>query len=135
MTISPAGAELTTAGADEEVTCRSRMAMLFWLAELWQLIQDAPLPRWITPLLIVLGLASSLTETVGITLVLLFFYLAMGQAELAFSTGGLLGNGLQYAITWLHGSTETAIVVLLLHRPAVRHKPDIHQPPPAVALQ
>ena len=30
---------------------------------------------------------------------LVFFYLAMKQAELAFSTGGLLGNGLQYAIT------------------------------------
>ncbi len=84
------------------------------LAELWQLLQDAPLPRWITPLLIVLGLASSLAETVGITLVLLFFYLAMGQAELATSTSGLLGNALQHATSWLHGSTETAIVVLLL---------------------
>lgn len=84
------------------------------LAELWQLLQDAPLPRWITPLLIVLGLASSLAETIGITLVLLFFYLAMGQAELASSTSGLLGNVLQHAISWLHGTIETAIVVLLL---------------------
>lgn len=93
---------------------RPRAARRAALAELWQLLQLAPLPRWATPLLIVLGLASSLAETIGITLVLLFFYLAMGQAELASSTSGLLGNALQHAISWLHGTIETAIVVLLL---------------------
>lgn len=93
---------------------RPRSARRAALAVLWQLLQVTPLPRWATPLLIVLGLASSLAETVGITLVLLFFYLAMGQTELASSTSGLLGNALQHAINWLHGTIETAIVVLLL---------------------
>lgn len=93
---------------------RPRAARRAALAVLWQLLHVTPLPRWVTPVLIVLGLASSLAETVGITLVLLFFYLAMGQAELASSTSGLLGNALQHAISWLHGTIETAIVVLLL---------------------
>ena len=84
------------------------------LAELFRLLKVAPLPRWATPLLIVLGLASSLAETVGITLVLLFFYLAMGQVELATSTSGLLGDALRHATGWFHSTTETALVVLLL---------------------
>lgn len=84
------------------------------LAELWRLFKVAPLPRWATPALIVLGLASSLAETVGITLVLLFFYLAMGQVELATSTSGILGDALRHATSWFHNSTETALVVLLL---------------------
>ncbi|WP_245328855.1 ABC transporter ATP-binding protein [Bradyrhizobium centrolobii] len=84
------------------------------MAELWRLFKVAPLPRWATPVLIVLGLASSLAETVGITLVLLFFYLAMGQVELATSASGILGDALGHATNWFHNSTETALVVLLL---------------------
>jgi ABC-type multidrug transport system fused ATPase/permease subunit len=95
-------------------TTRPRAARRAALAELWRLLKVAPLPRWATPLLIVLGLASSLAETVGITLVLLFFYLAMGQIELATSTSGLLGDALRRAAGWFHSSTETALVVLVL---------------------
>ncbi|UQR60236.1 ABC transporter ATP-binding protein/permease [Bradyrhizobium sp. C-145] len=84
------------------------------MVELFKLLKLAPLPRWVTPALIVLGLASSLAETVGITLVLLFFYLAMGQVELATSTSGLLGEALRYAVNWFHSSTETAVVLLFL---------------------
>ncbi|WP_245288006.1 ABC transporter ATP-binding protein [Bradyrhizobium sp. Ec3.3] len=84
------------------------------MVELFKLLKLAPLPRWVTPALIVLGLAASLAETVGITLVLLFFYFAMGQVELATSTGGLLGEALRYAANWFHSSTETAVVLLLL---------------------
>ncbi|SIO35480.1 ATP-binding cassette, subfamily B/ATP-binding cassette, subfamily B, MsbA [Bradyrhizobium erythrophlei] len=93
---------------------RPRAARRAALAELWRLLKVTPLPRWATPLLIILGLASSLAETVGITLVLLFFYLAMGQVELATSTSGVLGDALRHATTWFHSSTETALVVLLL---------------------
>ncbi|WP_271570316.1 ABC transporter ATP-binding protein [Bradyrhizobium sp. CCBAU 11386] len=74
----------------------------------------AGLPGWVTPLLVAVGLASSLAETVGITLVLLFFYLAMGQMELATSTGGVLGDALRYAALWFHGSVVTAAAVLVL---------------------
>ncbi|WP_247382369.1 MULTISPECIES: ABC transporter ATP-binding protein [unclassified Bradyrhizobium] len=84
------------------------------MVELFKLLKLAPLPRWVTPALIVLGLAASLAETVGITLVLLFFYFAMGQVELATSTNGLLGEALRYAVNWFHSSTETAVVLLFL---------------------
>jgi ABC-type multidrug transport system fused ATPase/permease subunit len=84
------------------------------LGELLRLLKIAPLPRWATPALIILGFASSLAETIGITLVLLFFYLAMGQVELAASTSGLLGDALRYAASYFDNSTETAAVIFLL---------------------
>lgn len=84
------------------------------LVELFKLLKLAPLPRWVTPVLILVGFAASLAETVGITLVLLFFYFAMGQVELATSTSGLLGGALRYAANWFHSSTETAVVLLFL---------------------
>ncbi len=83
-------------------------------ADLLRLLDLAPLPRWVTPVLVILGLACSLAETVGITLILLFFYLAMGQVELATSTGSLLGEALRRAANWLHGPTETAAVIFAL---------------------
>jgi len=93
---------------------RPRAARRAALAELFRLLKLAPLPRWVTPALILLGLAASLAETLGITLVLLFFYFAMGKVELATSTSGLLGDALRYAANWFHSSTETAFVLLLL---------------------
>ena len=99
---------------NEGTANRPRAARRAALAELFRLLRVAPLPRWATPLLIALGLAASLAETVGITLVLLFFYLAMGQVELATSTSGLLGDALRQTTNWFHSSTETAFVVLVL---------------------
>jgi ABC-type multidrug transport system fused ATPase/permease subunit len=93
---------------------RPRAARRAALAELFRLLKVVPLPRWATPALIALGLAASLAETVGITLVLLFFYFAMGQVELATSTGGLLGEALRHSTSWFHSSTEMAVVLLLL---------------------
>jgi ABC-type multidrug transport system fused ATPase/permease subunit len=95
-------------------TNRPKTARRAALAELFRLLKLAPLPRWVTPALILLGLAASLAETLGITLVLLFFYFAMGQVELATSTSGLLGDAFRYAANWFHSSTETALVLLLL---------------------
>jgi len=83
-------------------------------ADLLRLLRITPLPRWATPLLIFLGLLSSLAETVGITLVLLFFYFAMGQVELATTTSGLLGDALRHTAGWFHNSAETAGVIFLL---------------------
>jgi hypothetical protein len=93
---------------------RPKAARRAALTELFRLLKVAPLPRWATPALIALGLAASLAETVGITLVLLFFYFAMGQIELATSTDGLLGEALRHATSWFHSSTEMAVVLLLL---------------------
>jgi ABC-type multidrug transport system fused ATPase/permease subunit len=79
-----------------------------------RLLEIAPKPPWATPALIVLGLGSSLAETLGITLIILFFYSAMGQLDTAVSTGGVLGQALHHASGWLGSSTQMAAVILLL---------------------
>lgn len=79
-----------------------------------RLLKIAQKPRWATPTLIVLGLGSSFAETVGIGLIILFFYSAMGQLDEAASTGGVLGQALDYASDWLGSSTQMAAVILLL---------------------
>jgi hypothetical protein len=40
-------------------------------SELWRLIKIMPKPAWATPALVILGLLSSLAETLGITLLFL----------------------------------------------------------------
>ena len=79
-----------------------------------RLLKIAPKPRWATPTLIVLGLGSSFAETVGITLIILFFYSAMGQLDTAASSDGVLGQALHYASGWLGSSAQMAAVILLL---------------------
>jgi ABC-type multidrug transport system fused ATPase/permease subunit len=101
-------------GDDHMPTLKPRAARRAAFANLLLLLKMTPLPRWATPLLIFLGFISSLTETVGITLVLVFFYLAMGQLELATSTAGLLGDALRRTAGWFHNSTEAAGVIFLL---------------------
>jgi hypothetical protein len=44
------------------------------LDHLSALLRLTPKPAWATPLLIVLGLAASLAETLGITLIVAFLY-------------------------------------------------------------
>lgn len=95
-------------------TVRMSLAQGTAVAVLLLLLRLARLPRWVTPLLVILGLVSSLAETVGITLVLLFFYLAMGQIELAMSTGGLFGHALEYAARWFVSPTATAAIIFFL---------------------
>jgi ABC-type multidrug transport system fused ATPase/permease subunit len=84
------------------------------LDHLAKLLKIAPKPAWATPALVALGLAASFAETLGITLIILFFYLAMGQADGAASLGGILGQVLSQASSWFTSSTELASVILLL---------------------
>ena len=51
------------------------------LRDLRALLQMTPMPYWATPTLIGLGLAASLAETFGISLVVLFLYSAIGRAD------------------------------------------------------
>jgi subfamily B ATP-binding cassette protein MsbA len=69
-------------------------------------------PVWTTPVLIGLGFASSLAETLGITLVLLFIYAATRHV-------GGPGNGMVAIIVtrashWFGGTTALAFMVLLM---------------------
>lgn len=79
-----------------------------------RLLKIAPKPRWVTPALIVLGLGSSFAEAAGITLIILFFYSAMGQLDTAMVSNGLLDQALKYISGWFETSVQMAVAILLL---------------------
>jgi ABC-type multidrug transport system fused ATPase/permease subunit len=79
-----------------------------------RLLKIAPKPRWVTPALIVLGLGSSFAEAAGITLIILFFYSAMGQLDTAMVPNGLLDQTLKNISGWLETSAQMAVAILLL---------------------
>jgi ABC-type multidrug transport system fused ATPase/permease subunit len=94
------------------------------LEHLRALLRIAPKPAWATPALVTLGLATSLAETLGVTLIVAFLYAAMGQsAEASQAVGGWLGAGLARA-QGLFGSPSRmalAILVLILARAGLSH--------------
>ena len=69
-------------GSAQSAPGQARRAALDHLSHLLKITQA---PRWATPALIALGLGSSFAETLGITLIILFFYSAMGQLDQAAS--------------------------------------------------
>jgi subfamily B ATP-binding cassette protein MsbA len=81
-------------------------------ADLSRLLALVGKPAWSTPVLIVLGLASSFAETIGITLILLFLYTATGHVQE--QGGGLLSTGLAHAAGWFGGTANLAWLILLL---------------------
>jgi ABC-type multidrug transport system fused ATPase/permease subunit len=83
-------------------------------SELSHLLKIMPQPAWATPALVILGLLSSLAETLGITLILLFFFTATGQRDTAGLTGGLLGDVLRHATAWFGSSARVAVGIMVL---------------------
>jgi ABC-type multidrug transport system fused ATPase/permease subunit len=69
---------------------------------------------WTTPALIILGLASSLAETLGISLVVLFLYAALGRAGDATAIGGLLGRLAKAVSAELGNLGSLSAIILLL---------------------
>lgn len=85
------------------------------LDHLSALLRLTPKPAWATPVLIVLGLATSLAETLGITLIVAFLYSALGQTgDAAAAVGGLLGQALQRARDFFGSPASMALGILLL---------------------
>ena len=85
------------------------------LDHLSALLRLTPKPAWATPLLIVLGLAASLAETLGITLVVAFLYSALDQTgDVAMAVGGVFGQALQRARGFFGSPTLMALGILLL---------------------
>ena len=84
--------------------------------ELRRLFRLAAPQAWAAPLLVALGLAASLAETLGITLVVVFLYVAMGRGAEAPATGGLLDS--VFAVVRTHlgdgGSLAVASLVFVL---------------------
>lgn len=84
------------------------------IAHLRQLLRITRKPRWATPALIALGLGASVAETLGITLIILFFYSASGQVDKAATVAGAFGRVLESAAGWFSSSMQMAGVILLL---------------------
>lgn len=84
------------------------------LAELNALLDIVPAARRAAPLLVLLGLAASLAETIGISLIILFLYAAMGKLGGEDGMTQLLGPVAERAIAMLGGTTPLAAAIFLL---------------------
>ena len=74
-----------------------------------------PRPAWGAPVLISLGLATSLAETLGITLIVAFVYVALGQTgDATAAVGGLLGQWLDRGLAVSGSPALMALGILLL---------------------
>jgi ABC-type multidrug transport system fused ATPase/permease subunit len=85
------------------------------LGHLRALLREANTPAWATPAVIAVGLATSLAETLGITLIVAFLYAAMGQgSDATAAVGGWLGDGLARAREIFGSPARLALAILLL---------------------
>ncbi len=78
--------------------------------------------RWAVPVLVLLGLAAALAESVGVSRVVLLIYALLGQTEEAVGSGGLLGLVYSAADSLTGGRSialGAAIFVLVLGRAAL----------------
>ena len=101
----------TEDGAADNKSPNSRLTAISDLAHLLRL---TPRPGRATILLIVLGLLSSFAEPLGVTLILLFVYSAMGQVDAIASAGGAIGSVLAFAARQFDEPIEIAFVILFL---------------------
>lgn len=90
---------------------RSRHALL---ADLRRVISLATERRWPVPVLIMLGLAVSFAETIGITLVVLFIYSAMGRAGDAVAVGGVVGRLYEMLLAHVGSAGLLSLIILAL---------------------
>jgi len=82
---------------------------------LYRLLKLTPLPFWSTTAIIVLGLLASFAETLGISLIVVFLYAAMGRSDdLSGAMGGMLGAVLKTVGFGTQGGLVVAFVIFLL---------------------
>lgn len=84
------------------------------LPQLRALLRMIPRPRWAAFTLVSLGVLSSFAEALGITLIPLLVYSAMGRVDVLVATGGLVSPALRIVLRVLHGPRELAALFLLL---------------------
>lgn len=82
-------------------------------AEMRQLFRLAAPQAWAAPLLVALGFATSLAETLGITLVVVFLYVAIGRGTEMPATGGLLDSVFAAVQTHLGDGGSVAVAGLV----------------------
>ena len=64
------------------------------------------------PLLVILGLAASLAESLSISLIVMFLYSMMGRAGEAASANGIIGRGFAIVAAETGGGTKLALLIL-----------------------
>ncbi|MGC6401660.1 ABC transporter ATP-binding protein [Sphingomonas sp. FW199] len=89
----------------------ARLAGQNTVEEMRLLLAMVSKPRWTTPVLLLVGILSSLAEAAGVTLILLFFYLTVGGSMVA--TGGFVVGWLSQLAAQF-GNTQALIAVVLL---------------------
>jgi ABC-type multidrug transport system fused ATPase/permease subunit len=89
-------------------------ARLSALGDLHALLRLLPHRWWTTPSLVVLGLLSSIAETMGVTMVILFFYSAAGDLKNAVGTAGAFGKAMTGFASRFPNAHTLALVVFLL---------------------
>lgn len=91
------------------------------IATLTRLFALVGKPGWTTPALLGLGLLASFAETIGITLILLFLYLALGQSGA--EVGGMAGRVLDQLAVWFGSSVwlAGAILVMIIARALIAY--------------
>ena len=82
-------------------------------SELFRLLSITPRPKWATPALIGLGLLSSIAETAGIYLIILFLHAAMGQLDNVAGMFGPLSEAI-LSMAGEQGTTLTFAVIIFL---------------------
>jgi len=66
---------------------------------------------WLLPLLVILGLAASFAENLGISLIVLFLYSMMGRASEAAATSGIIGKAFAIITAETGGGTRLAVLI------------------------
>jgi subfamily B ATP-binding cassette protein MsbA len=89
----------------------ARLAGQGTVEDMRQLLGMVRKPRWTTPVLLVLGILSSAAEAAGVTLILLFFYLTLGDTM---SVGGGFVAQWLTGIAAQFGNTQLLVAVVLL---------------------
>jgi ABC-type multidrug transport system fused ATPase/permease subunit len=83
-------------------------------SDLSRLLEITSKPAWATPTLVTLGLLSALAETLGVTLIIAFFAVALGRSDAEIVSSGLLGEAVRFATSSLGSSTRVAVAIFLL---------------------
>lgn len=77
-----------------------------------QTIRLAGAHAWSFPLITILGVLSSLAESFGVGLIILFLYTVMGRQNEAASASGFLGSAFAHLTAYVHNTTLLALLIL-----------------------
>src|SRR6266478_5360286 len=102
------------AGVDAQSSKGTRPLRGSALRDLLALLKTTSAPSWATPVMVILGLASSFAESLGISLVVLFLYSAMGHLGEVKAANGLLATLFHETVGRFGSGTTLAVTIFVL---------------------